>query len=94
MGHRSRSEQISESGRVRTSGFVNPADSLETFHGVRASPHGRVHLRRDRCQQLFGADNIDDARQIVSEHAQRHLGRNFRQRHAQEVRRAHAHLQC
>jgi len=55
-----------------------------------ATPVSRPHRR----QQRFHPDDVQHACQIVAEHAQRHLGRNFRQRHTQEVRRAHAHLQC
>ena len=47
-----------------------------------------------RRQQLFDADNVDDARQIVAEHAQRHLGRHLRQRRAEKMRRPHPHFQC
>src|SRR5260370_1403050 len=54
---------------------------------------GPPHSRPDRCQQRPCTDDIHDARQIVGEHAERHLARNLRQRLHQEVRRAHPHLE-
>ena len=46
-----------------------------------------------RRQQWRHADQVQHARQIIAEYAERHLGGNLRQRRTQEVRRAHAHLQ-
>ena len=33
----------------------------------------------DRCQERLYADDIHDAREIIGEHVQGHLGRNLRQ---------------
>jgi Transposase DDE domain len=49
--------------------------------------------RPDRCQQRPCTDGVHHARQIVGEHAERHLARDLRQRLHQEVRRAHPHLE-
>lgn len=46
----------------------------------------------DRRHPQLDADDVDDARQIVGENAERHLGGDFRQCLCQEVRRAHARL--
>jgi hypothetical protein len=51
------------------------------------------HSRPDRCQQRSCTDDIHDARQIVGEHAERHLARDLWQRLHQEMRRAHPHLE-
>ena len=51
------------------------------------------HSRPDRCQQRPCNDDIHGSRQIVCEHAERHLARDLRQCLHQEVRRAHPHLE-
>jgi hypothetical protein len=48
---------------------------------------------RYRCQQRPCTDDIHDARQIVGEHAERHLARDLRQCLHQEVRSTHPHLE-
>src|SRR6266513_1908874 len=47
----------------------------------------------DRGQERLHADDVHDAREIVGEHVQGHLGRNLRQTLHQKVRRAHPHLE-
>jgi hypothetical protein len=54
---------------------------------------GPPHSRLDCCQQCPCTDYIHDARQIVGEHAERHLARDLRQRLHQEVRCTHPHLE-
>ena len=49
-------------------------------------------LSRDRLHQLLDADDVEHARQIVGQHTERHLGGDLWQRPAQEVCRAHPHL--
>jgi hypothetical protein len=53
----------------------------------------RVELCTHRRHERLDADDIDDARQIVSQHVQRHLGGDLRKTLHQEVRRPHSHLQ-
>ena len=64
--------------------------------GVRATRWLRRGAARasgpDRRDQRLDADDVHDARQIVGEHGERHLGGDLRQRLHQEVRRAHARL--
>ncbi len=47
-------------------------------------------LRFDRRGQGSCANDIHDAREIVSEHTERHFGDDLRQRFRQKVGRAHA----
>jgi hypothetical protein len=53
----------------------------------------RCQLCLDRRQERLYADDIHDAREILGEYVQRHLGRNFRQALHQKMRRAHPHLE-
>ena len=55
---------------------------------------GDAHLPLERRHDAVDTDDIQHTRHVVAEHAERHLSRNLGQRLAQEVRRAHAHLQC
>ena len=52
----------------------------------------RPRLGPNGFEHLLLADDIDSAREILAGHAERHLGRDLRQRLHQEVARAHAHL--
>jgi hypothetical protein len=47
----------------------------------------------DRCQERLYTDDIHDAREIIGEYVQGHLGRNLRQALHQKMRRAHPHLE-
>src|SRR6516165_3554874 len=47
----------------------------------------------DRCQERLYAHDIHDAREIIGEYVQGHLGRNLRQALHQKMRRAHPHLE-
>ncbi len=44
-------------------------------------------------QERLDTEDVYDAREIVSQHMQGHLGRNLRQALHQKVRRAHPHLE-
>lgn len=61
---------------------------MSTTRGARTSP-----LRPHCLDHFLDANDVDHAREIVSEHTERHFGRDLRQGLAQEVRRAHAHLE-
>ena len=50
------------------------------------------HLSLDRFEQRGHTDDVQDARQIVGQDAQRHLGGDLGKRLHQEVSCAHAHL--
>jgi hypothetical protein len=59
----------------------------------RSARNGFPHSRLDRCQQRSCTNDIHDARQILGEHAERHLARDLRQCLHQEVRRVHPYLE-
>src|ERR1700694_2251456 len=44
-------------------------------------------------QEWFDTQDVHHAREVVGEHVQRHLRRNFGQRLNQKVRRTHPHLE-
>lgn len=71
---------------TRGRGSFSPHEPQRRARAPLSHPHRR--------QQRFHPNNVQHACQIVAERAQRHLGRNFSQRHTQEVRCAHAQLQC
>ena len=50
-------------------------------------------LSLDCRNQRIDADDVQHPREIVTEHAQRHFGRDIGQRLHQKVRRTHPHLQ-
>ena len=56
-------------------------------------PGGDQPLCSDRCQERFYANDIHDARKIIGEYVQGHLGRNLRRALHQKMRRAHPHLE-
>jgi G3E family GTPase len=74
---------------------IDPQWGLHThaFNRKRWSPWTGARTHADRCQQRPCTDDIHDARQVVGEHAERHLARDFRRRLHQEVSRAHPHLE-
>ena len=67
------------------------ASSCRPWNRRLPGPH--LPLCPNGLHQLFNADDVDDARQIVGQHAERHLSDDLGQRLAQEVRRTHPHLQ-
>jgi hypothetical protein len=52
-----------------------------------------VGLCPHRSDELSWPYDIHDAREIIGEHVQGHLGRNLRQALHQKMRRAHPHLE-
>jgi hypothetical protein len=64
-----------------------------TKSGWRSARNGSPHSCFDRYQQRPCTDEIYHARQIVGEHAGRHLARDLRECLHQEARRAHPHLE-
>jgi hypothetical protein len=55
--------------------ILRPACIGVNVHGCRAAMSAAI---LDRCQERLYADDIHDAREIVGEYVQGHLGRNFR----------------
>jgi hypothetical protein len=71
--------------------------ALVPHRAILSSPVARSGRKQgisgpEHRDQLLNTDDVHDARQIVSEHAQRHLGGNLRQRLHEEVGRPHARL--
>src|SRR3974377_534307 len=62
-------------------------------HSTEKVPRGWWRLCLDCCHERLDTDDVHDAREIVSQYMQGHLGGHARQRFHQEVRRTHPHLE-
>src|SRR5947207_1665371 len=77
---------VARTARVRAVCTSNGGTALE-------APFSQPRLRLDRCNQWSGPHDVNDAREIVSEDVERHLGGHAWQPFHQEVGCSHPRLE-
>jgi hypothetical protein len=73
----------------------HPADPIKRHRARRERSHPKVVLTAQTNAVALDLleNDIHDAREIIGEYVQGHLGRNLRQALRQKMRRAHPHLE-